>query len=161
MRAGHAFPSALQMVAEEMPQPTADEFRIAFEEINFGVPQQQALTSLAQRVPVTDLRYFVVAVLIQRETGGNLAELLNGIGGLVRSRLKFQRSIRTLTAEGRLSAWILVALPFALGAVISLVNPSFIRVLWTDPVGLKLVYGALAQMAVGIFWMSRLIKVRV
>jgi tight adherence protein B len=161
MRAGHAFSSALQMAADEMPEPCASEVRTTFEEVNFGVPVATALLNLAQRVPSADLRYFAVAVSIQRETGGNLAELLGSIATLIRARFRFVRSVRTLTAEGRLSAWILVLLPFALAAVISIVNHEFIRVLWTDPVGIKMLWCALALMGFGIFWMSRLVKVRV
>jgi tight adherence protein B len=160
MRAGHAFPSALKMVGSEMPAPIADEFRVAFEEVNFGLEQHTALANLAARVPSTDLRYFVVAALIQRETGGNLAELMSSIASLIRSRLKFERSIRVLTAEGRLSAWILVLLPFALGTVVYLINPTFIGVLFTDPTGIRLVTGALVLMVVGLVWMSRLVNVR-
>jgi tight adherence protein B len=161
MRAGHAFPSALKMVADELPAPLADEFRVAFEEINFGLEQQAALANLAVRVPSTDLGYFVVAALIQRETGGNLAELMSAIATLIRSRQKFERSIRVLTAEGRLSAWILVALPFALAAIVYAVNPAFIGVLLVDPLGIRLVIGALALMVFGLVWMSQLVKVRV
>lgn len=161
MRAGHAFASAMQMVADEMPQPIAGEFRIAFDEVNFGIPQQDALKNLALRVPSTDLRYFVVAVLIQRETGGNLAELLASIAALIRSRLKFLRSIRVLTAEGRLSAWILILLPFALAMAINAVSPGFLAVLWKDPRGLQMVGVALVLMIVGVLWMWRMIKIRV
>ncbi|MCX7056999.1 MAG: type II secretion system F family protein, partial [Proteobacteria bacterium] len=154
MRAGHAFPSALQMAAEEMPEPCAGEVRIVFDEINFGIPVPTALMNLAERVPTTDLRYFAVAVSIQRETGGNLAELLNSIATLIRARFRFLRAVRTLTAEGRLSAWILVLLPFALAGVITVVNPEFIRVLWTDPMGIKMVWSAALLMCLGIFWMT-------
>jgi tight adherence protein B len=161
MRAGHAFASAMQMVATEMPQPIAGEFKIAFDEVNYGIPQQDALKNLAVRVPSTDLRYFVVAVLIQRETGGNLSELLTSIATLIRSRLKFLRTIRVLSAEGRLSAWILVILPIALAVVINTMNPTFLAVLWKDPVGLQMVGGALVLMIVGIFWMWRTVKIRV
>jgi tight adherence protein B len=161
MRAGHAFPSALQIAGEELPDPIGAEFRTTFEEVNFGISQQAALSNLADRVASTDLRYFVIAALIQRETGGNLAELLNGIAMIVRSRQKFQRSVRVLTAEGRLSAWILVILPFAFAGVLFLINPEFISVLWAEPAGLSMVYGALGLMVLGMVWMSRIVRVRV
>lgn len=161
LRAGHAFPSALQMVATEGPEPIAGEFRISFDELNFGISMQDALTNLATRVPSTDLRYFVIAVLIQRETGGNLAELLDNLSALIRARLKLLGTVRVLSAEGRLSAQILTVLPFALGAVINLINPQFASVLWTDPMGQKMVAGALVMMIVGILWMWRIIKIRV
>ncbi|MDO9151921.1 MAG: type II secretion system F family protein [Methylotenera sp.] len=161
MTAGHAFPSALQMVGSEMPEPIASEFRIVFDEINYGIPTQEALMNLAERVPSTDLRYFVIAVLIQRETGGNLAELLANISELIRARLKLLGTVRVLSAEGRLSAWILTVLPFALGFVLQLMNPKFLSVLWTDPMGVKMVVMALIMMVFGVFVMWRIIKIRV
>ena len=161
MMAGHAFPSALQMVGDEMLDPIAFEFRIVFDEINYGISAQEALTNLTTRVPSTDLNYFVIAVLIQRETGGNLAELLGNISALIRARLKLLGTVRVLSAEGRLSAWILTILPFALAFVLQIVNPKFLSVLWTDPIGLKMVGVAMCMMAVGIFAIWRIIKIRV
>jgi tight adherence protein B len=161
MMAGHAFPSALQMVGSEMPEPIAGEFRIVFDEINYGISTQEALTNLSVRVPSTDLSYFVIAVLIQRETGGNLAELLGNISSLIRARLKLLGTVRVLSAEGRLSGWVLTLLPFVLGFVLQIVNPKFLNVLWTDPVGIKMVGFALCLMVVGIFAMWRITKIRV
>ena len=161
MMAGHAFPSALQMVGSEMPDPIAAEFRIVFDEINYGISTQEALINLNTRVPSTDLSYFVIAVLIQRETGGNLAELLGNISELIRARLKLMGTVRVLSAEGRLSAWILTILPFALGFVLQIINPEFLSVLWTDPMGQKMVVIALGMMLVGIFAMWRIIKIRI
>ncbi len=161
MRAGHAFPNALNMVGEEMSAPIGLEFRILFDEINYGVTLEDALLNLLSRVPSTDLQYFVVALLIQRQTGGNLAELLDNISAIVRSRIKLMGEVRTLSAEGKLSAWILSLLPFGAALMINLVNPGFMTVLWTDPVGLKMIYGALFMMAFGIWWMTRIIKIRV
>lgn len=161
MTAGHAFPSALQMVGSEMPEPIASEFRIVFDEINYGIPAPEALMNLADRVPSTDLSYFVIAVLIQRETGGNLAELLANISDLIRARLKLLGTVRVLSAEGRLSAWILTILPFALGSILHIVNPEFLSILWTDPMGVKMVVMALMLMVLGIFAMWRIIKIRV
>jgi len=161
MRAGHAFPSAIRMVAEEMPAPLGRDFRVLFDEINYGVPANDALAHLAERVPIADVSYFVVAVMIQRESGGNLAELLDKIAALVRERLRLLGEIRTLSAEGRLSALILTALPFGVGLVVNIVNPEFMAVLWTDPMGLRMVGVSLAMMAAGIFWMRRIIRIRV
>lgn len=161
LRAGHAFPTALSMLGDEMADPVGAEFRMLFDELNYGVTLQTALLNLLARVPSTDLRYFVVAVLIQRETGGNLAELLDNISAIVRARIKLMGEVRTLSAEGRLSAWILSALPFATGLLLTLVNPDFLSVLWKDPVGLNLVYGALGMMLFGIWWMSRVVRIRV
>lgn len=161
LRAGHSFPSALQMVGNEGPEPVSGEFRTTFDEINFGVSVQDALGSLAIRVPSTDVRYFVIAVLIQRETGGNLTELLSKISALIRDRLRIRGTIRVLSAEGRLSAWILTILPFALALVLHLVNPKFLAVLWTDRLGWNLLLGALVLMVVGVFWMWRIVKIRI
>jgi len=161
LRAGHSFPSALQMVANEGPEPVAGEFKTTFDEINFGVSVQDALSSMAVRVPSTDARYFVIAVLIQRETGGNLTELLGKISALIRDRLRIRGTIRVLSAEGRLSAWILSILPFAMALLLHLINPKFLAVLWHDKLGWNLVIGALVLMVVGIFWMWRIVKIRI
>ena len=161
MRAGHAFLSALQMAGSECPEPIAREFRIAAEEVNYGVAMQEALVNLALRVPVTDLRFFVVAVAVQRETGGNLAELLDKTAGLIRARFKLLGTIRVLSAEGRLSGWILTVLPFALLTIINFINPKFMSILWKDAAGLIAVYAGLVLMVIGIFWMWRIVKMRV
>lgn len=161
LRAGHSFPSSLEMVAEEGPSPIAGEFRVTFDEVNYGIPMQDALMNLATRVDSADLRYFVIAVLIQRETGGNLAELLDNLAALMRERFKLMGHIRVLSAEGRLSAWILSLLPFALAAAIHFIHPTFLATLWNDPMGLKMVYFAAFMMALGIVWMRYIIKIRV
>lgn len=161
LRAGHAFATGLQMASEEMAEPIAGEFRLTHEEVNFGVSLQQALTNMAARTPSTDLRYFVVAVLIQRETGGNLTEVLGNLATLMRARFKLLEKVRVLAAEGKLSAWILCIMPFAVAGVISLVNPGFLRVLWADPVGLKMLGAALVMMGLGALWMRQLIRIHV
>jgi tight adherence protein B len=161
LRAGHAFPSALQMVGDETQDPIAGEFRIVHDEINFGVAVPTALTNLGIRVPSPDMRQFVIAVLIQRETGGNLTELLSNISALIRQRLKLLMKIRVLSAEGRLSAWILCLLPFCLAGVINIINPRFMSVLWTDPMGLKMIYALLVLMVLGTLWMRKIIRIRV
>lgn len=161
LKAGHAFPSGLQMVGEETQDPIAGEFRTVHDEINFGVSVPSALSNLATRVPSPDMRQFVIAVLIQRETGGNLTELLGGISKLIRERLKLLLKVRVLSAEGRMSAWILCVLPFALGAVINLINPTFMAVLWTDPMGLNMIYAVLVMMTLGTLWMRKIIRIRV
>lgn len=161
MRAGHAFPSAVKMVAEEMPDPLGRDFRILFDETNYGVPTSEALRHLAERVPVPDVSYFVVAVMIQRESGGNLAELLDNISDIVRQRLKLLGEVRTLSAEGKLSAYILTALPFAVALMVNIVNPEFMSVLWTDPLGHRMVGVALFMMLVGMLWMRSIVRIRV
>lgn len=161
LRAGHALPSGLQMVGDEMPDPIAREFRITHDEINFGVSMQQALTNLSERVPSTDVRYFVVAVLIQREAGGNLTELLDNLSKLIRNRLKFHGKIKVLTTEGRMSAWVLGLLPFVLAGLLNFANHDFISILWTDPTGIKITSVVLGMMAVGATWLYKLIQIRV
>lgn len=161
LRSGHAFPSALQMVGEELPEPIAGEFRIVHDEVSFGVSLQQALMNLGERIPVTDLRYFVVAVLIQRESGGNLTEVLGNLSRLIRERLKLLARVRVLSSEGRLSAWVLVIMPFALAGVMNLVNPAFMSPLWTDPIGIAIVQYMLTLMAIGVLMLRKIIKIRV
>ena len=161
LRAGHALPSTLQMVADEMPTPISDEFRIVSSEINYGPGLQQALQHLAERVPLDDLRFFVISILIQRETGGNLSELMGNIAALVRQRLKFVRQIRALSAEGKLSAWILFGLPIVMAVVLSFTNPDYIGKLITDPTGAQLLYASAVMQILGAFWMYRIIRIRV
>lgn len=161
LRAGHAFPTALKMVGDEMTDPLATEFRLASDEVNFGVSMQAALTNLAARVPSTDLRYFVIAVLIQRETGGNLSELLTSISAIIRARMKLMGQIRVLSAEGRMSAWVLSLLPFGAAGMIQMMNPEFLEVLYTDPAGQKMLMAAGVMMVVGILAMRKIIRIRV
>jgi tight adherence protein B len=161
MQAGHAFTSALHLAAKDSPPPLSQELRIVFEEINFGVGTAQALQALSLRVASDDVRYFVVAVVIQSETGGNLADILKNTAHLIRERQKIAGVVRVLSAEGRISALVLSLLPFALAALMSLLNTGFISKLWTDPMGLQLVYFSLTLMAFGILWMWKLIQIRV
>jgi tight adherence protein B len=161
LRAGHALPAAIKMVGDELSDPLASEFRSVFDEVNFGISMPEALNNLSSRVPGTDVGYFVVAVLIQRETGGNLTELLGNISRIVRERLKLSGQIRVFSAEGRLSAWILGVLPFALAAVLQTVNPKFMDLLWTDPLGHKMLGAVAVLMVIGVFWMRKVIRIRV
>lgn len=161
LRAGHAFSSALQMAGTELSEPLAGELRKAHEEVNFGVPLDQALLNMEQRVPLMDLRYFVVSVLVQREAGGNLTEVLTNLSRLIRERLKLLARVRVLTAEGRLSAWILSLMPFMLFALIASVNRKFMEPLWTDPLGISLVRIMLVMLLLGVLWLRRITHVRV
>ena len=161
LRAGHAFSAALAMVGNEAQEPIAGEFKATFDEINFGISTKNALMDLTKRVPIPDLRYFVLAVVIQLETGGNLAELLGMLSNLIRERFKLFGKIRVLAAEGKLSAYILLALPFVLAAALQVVNPGHLDLLWTDPTGFRLVIGALVMMVIGSFVMWRIIDIRV
>jgi tight adherence protein B len=161
LRSGHSFSSGLQMIGEEMAEPIANEFRIVSDEVNFGVSLQQALTNLSERVPLTDLRYFVVAVLVQRDSGGNLTEVLGNLSRLVRERLKLYGKVRVLSSEGRLSAWIVGSMPFALAGVLNLVNPAFMSPLWKDPIGISIIKYMLILMVFGVLILRRIIKIRV
>lgn len=161
LRSGHAFSSALQMVGEEMAEPIAGEFRIVHDEVNFGVSLQQALTNLSERIPLTDLRYFIVSVLIQRDSGGNLTEVLGNLSQLIRERLKLMAKVKVLSSEGRLSAWILGIMPFALAGVMFLVNPDFMSPLWNDPIGISIIKYMLILMAFGAVILRKIIKIRV
>jgi tight adherence protein B len=161
LRAGHSFANVMQMVGEELPDPIASEFKFAYEEINYGVPMNEALHNLALRVPLTDLRYLVIAVLIQRESGGNLAEVLGNISRLIRSRLKLLAQVRVMSAEGRMSAWVLGVLPLAVMLLMVISNPAYVRLLWTDPIGVKLMWYAFGVAVFGVLWMRKLIRIRV
>ena len=161
MRAGHAFPTALKMVGEEMQDVVGAEFRVVFDEVNFGVAMPDALMNLATRVPSTDLRYFVIAVLIQRETGGNLTDLLTSISAIIRDRLKLLGQVRVMSAEGRMSAWVLGLLPFAVGGLATLANPGALDPLFTDPLGRKMLYGAAGMMLLGVFAIRKITHIRV
>ncbi|MES2741163.1 MAG: type II secretion system F family protein [Pseudomonadota bacterium] len=161
LRAGHSFSNVLQMVGDEMPEPIGAEFKFAYEEINYGVPMNEALLNLAARVPLTDLRYLVIAVLVQRESGGNLAEILNSISRIIRERLKLLGQVRVLSAEGKMSAWVLGLLPGVVLLVTSLINPAYVSLLWTDPSGIKLMWGSVGMIAVGVLWMRSVIRIRI
>jgi tight adherence protein B len=161
LRSGHSFTSTLGMVGDEFPEPMGGEFRVTFDEVNYGVSLHDALMNLVTRVPVQDLRYFVIAVLIQRETGGNLAELLDSIAALIRERFKLFDKVRVLSAEGRLSAWILGLLPFGTAAVMALLNREFLSVLWEDPAGIRMVGTMLVSMLFGLIWIRRIVRIRV
>lgn len=161
LRAGHAFSSALSMVGSQAQEPIASEFKTTFDEINFGISTKQALLNLASRVPLTDLRYFVIAVSIQLETGGNLAGLLGVLATMIRERFKLLNKIRVLAAEGQLSAYILVALPFVVAGAIQVLNPKYMGLLFSDPAGVNIVVTALVMMALGVLLLWRLTKIRV
>jgi tight adherence protein B len=161
VRAGHSLPLGIQMLADEMPEPIAAEFRLVHEQVSFGVSLQQALAGLCERVPLTDYRYFAVAVLIQRQSGGNLAEVIGNLSHLIRERLKLLARVRVLSAEGRMSAWTLALLPFLLGALLYFVNPDFMRPLWVDPIGVSMLRALLCMMLLGIVVLSRITRIRV
>lgn len=161
MRAGHSFTNVLQMVGNELPEPLSGEFRAAHQELNYGVPLNEALYNLADRIPLTDLRYLVIAVVIQRESGGNLAEILNNISYIIRERLKLVGKVRVLSAEGRMSAWVLGMLPFAVMLFMLIANPTYISLLWTDPTGIQMLWSSAGMLLIGVLWIRRVVHIRI
>lgn len=159
LRAGHAFATGLGIAAEEIPAPVGREFRRVYDEQNFGMAMPDALKGMARRVPVLDARFFVTAVLTQREAGGNLAEVLDNLSGVMRERFKVKRQIRVVSAHGRITALVLLMLPPGLAAVLYTVSPQFLRVLIDDPLGVRLIAFAVAMQLIGTFVISRLVKV--
>jgi tight adherence protein B len=161
VRAGHAFTSGLEMVSKEAPEPVSGEFRKTFEEQNFGLPLRDALSNLAERVPLVDVRFFITALLIQKDTGGNLAELLDELSRLIRERFRIHREVQIKTAQGRLTAIILIALPAGMLFVMRIVNPSYVNVLFEDPLGLKLLAGAAAMQVIGAAILWKIVHIEV
>ncbi|MBU1001113.1 MAG: type II secretion system F family protein [Proteobacteria bacterium] len=161
LKAGHAFSQGMRMVADEFEDPIGPEFAKTLDEINFGISVGQALLSLTQRVDCPDLKFFVVSVNIQRETGGNLSEIVSNIARLVRERFKFAGKVQVLAAEGKLTAYILLSLPFAIGLAISAINPEYMSEMHTTENGRNLITGALILMSMGAAVLKKLITIRV
>ncbi len=159
LKAGHPFSATLKLVAEEMDQPIATEFGIVFADINYGLDVRQAFFNLLERVPNMTLMTVVIAVIVQRETGGNLAETLSNISAVVRGRFRFQRKVRTLSAEGRMSAWILALIPFVLFVGIMVTTPAYLTLLITEPAGVKIISIAFIMIIIGIFWLRQIIRI--
>jgi tight adherence protein B len=161
LRAGHAFTGGLQMVGEEFDDPVGPEFIKTLNEINYGIGSEMALRNLLNRIDSNDLKLFVLSVAIQRESGGNLAEIMDNISRLIRERFLLKGQIKSLSAEARLSAYILIAMPFFIGLIIYLVNPAYVKVLFDDPIGHMMLIAAGIMMLVGIIVMKRMVKVKV
>ncbi|KJV05896.1 type II secretion system F family protein [Methylocucumis oryzae] len=161
MRAGHRFNDTMSLVASELPEPISSEFGITFDELNYGVDMRVAFNNLLSRVPSVSLMAMVTSVLVQRESGGNLAEILQSISGVVRSRFKFQRKIKTLTAEGRASIFVLAAIPFGLFGLLEVTSPDYVNVLFTDPLGPKIIGSGLVLMGLGAIWVKKMLKIDV
>jgi tight adherence protein B len=161
VRAGHAFTTALELIANEVAEPIASEFRKLFEEQKFGLPVRDALINLTQRVPLVDVKFFVTAVMLQRETGGNLAEILDNLSYVIRERFKIMRQVRVHTAQGRLTMVLLMSLPPVIVMVMLVMSPNFIRPLFTDPLGHTLVVAGIALQTVGYFWIRKVIRIQV
>jgi len=161
VRAGHAFTTALEMIANEIAEPVAGEFRQLFEEQKFGLPVRDALLNLADRIPLVDVKFFVTAVMLHRETGGNLSEILDNLSYVIRERFKILRQVRVHTAQGRLTMVLLMALPPTIVVVMLTLNPGFIRPLFTDPMGHILIVAGIVLQTVGYFFIRRIIRIQV
>ena len=161
LRAGHPFSAAIKLVADEMDDPVAEEFGTTFADINYGNDSRRAMLGLLQRVPSTTVMALVTSVLVQRETGGNLAEILERISAVIRGRFKLQRKVKSLSAEGRMSAWILALVPLFLFAVITLTSPDYLPMMLEAEVGKKMIiYGAVSGI-IGIYWIKKIIRIEV
>jgi len=161
LSAGHAFSEALHMVAEEMPEPISGEFRKTYEEQNLGLSLKLALENLMERIPLLDLRMCVTAVLIQRETGGNLGEILEKVSYTIRERFRIMGDLKTLTTSSRLSAWLLCGLPIFVAIAVTFMNPDYMAVLWKDPRGHYLIAAALSMQITGMLIVRKILNIKI
>jgi tight adherence protein B len=159
LRAGHGFTTGLAVVAEEAPQPVAGEFRLLYDQQNFGMPINDAMKAFASRIPLLDARFFVTAVLTQRESGGNLAEILTNLANVIRERFKVKRQVRVISAHGRITAWILCGLPPTLALAMMITTPSHMMVLVTDPLGNYMVFAAIFMQIAGTLIIKKLVNI--
>jgi tight adherence protein B len=161
LRAGHPFNATLRMIAEDLDEPIASEFELTFGDMNYGNDLRRAMLGLLSRVPSVTMMALVTSVLVQKETGGNLAEILKQISAVVRGRFKLHRKVRTLSAEGRMSAWVLALVPLILFAVISVTTPDYLPLLVNDPRGQKMIIYGMISGALGILWIRRILRIEV
>jgi tight adherence protein B len=161
VRAGHAFTTGLEIVAKESSEPVASEFRACFEEQNYGLPMRDALVNMTDRMPLVDVRFFVTALLVQKETGGNLAEILDELARVIRDRFRIYREVRVKTAQGRLTAIILIALPIFMLVALEGVNPAYVRVLFDDPIGPPILAVAALMQLIGSILIWRIVHIEV
>lgn len=161
LRAGHAFQTALGMVGDELKEPVGPEFKKTFDQQNYGLPLREALNQLADRVTVLDVKFFVTAVLIQRETGGNLSEILDNLAHVVRERFKIRRQVRVHTAHGRFTAFVLLSLPAVLAIALSMLNPEHMAPLFHERMGQMALLTVMVMQAVGFFWIRKVITIEV
>ncbi len=161
LSAGHAFTESLHMVATEMPEPISSEFRKTYEEQNLGLSLKLALENLVHRMPLLDLRMCITAILIQRETGGNLSELLEKVAYTIRERFRIMEDLKTLTLSSRWSAWLLCALPIGLAVYMSVMNPKYMEVMWLDPRGHKLLAIAAIMQAMGMLMVQKIMRIKI
>ncbi len=161
LQAGHAFAESLHMVSTEMPEPIATEFRKTYEEQNLGLSLKLALENLSERVPLLDLRFCITAIMIQRETGGNLAEILEKVSMTIRERFRILEDLNTLTTSSRMSAWILCGLPLFVALAVTIMNPEYMSVLWKDPRGHNLLYAAGFMQLMGMLIIRKILKIKI
>lgn len=161
LRVGHSFSAAISLITRECPDPLGTEFKVCFEEQNFGLDMRTSLENLVERMPLQDLRIVVTAILIQRESGGNLAELLEKASNVIRQRFRLKRQVQVFTAQGRLTGWILTLLPFILGAGLYMLNPKTMSLLWTTPIGVKLLIGAAISLLIGSVIIQKIIRIKI
>ena len=161
LRAGHPLTAGFKMAADDGSEPVAGEFRRVFEEQRFGLPLQESLLGMADRVDLVDVRILVTAILIQREVGGNLAEILDNLAAVVRARFTIRRQLRVYTAQGRMTGYLLAALPLILFTILYTLNPSYMSILFTDPVGKLLILVAVSMQLVGFLWIRKIIKIEI
>ena len=159
MRAGHAFTTGLAMVAEEMPQPIAGEFRLLYDRQNFGLAMEDALREFGQRIPLLDAKFFVTAVLTQRDAGGNLAEVLENLASVIRDRFKVRREVRTKSAHARLTGWILAGLPPTLAFLMFMISPDHMMLLFRDPLGIRMLVVAVSLQVIGTLIIRKLVRI--
>jgi tight adherence protein B len=161
LRAGHAVPAVLEMVGREIAEPLAGEFRLLHEEQSLGLPLRDAMLNLVERVPRDDMRFLATAVLLQKETGGNLAQILDKTAALARDRARLRGQLRIYTAQGRITGWILCIAPFIMFGLISMVNWKYERILFTEPIGLKIIYVGMVMMVIGILVIRKIIDIKI
>jgi tight adherence protein B len=159
LRAGHALTTTLQMVGEEVPEPVGAEFRQMFEQQNYGMSLADALKAFARRSPILDARFFVTALLTQRETGGNLSEVLDNLASVIRERFKVKRQVRVMSAHGRITGWVLACLPPAVGLILFTISPAQMRVFLEDPLGMYMVVAAIILQVIGVFAIRKIVDI--
>lgn len=161
LRAGHSLAAVMEMLGQEIPEPLGAEFRILHEEQSLGLPTREAILHLVDRLPLDNLRFLATAILVQNETGGNLTQILDKTAVVMRERVRLRGQLRIYTAQGRVTGWILGAMPFIMFALISLVNPGYERILFTDPLGIRMVYIGMIMLVAGILVIRKIVDVKV
>ncbi|MGC4081815.1 MAG: type II secretion system F family protein [Vicinamibacterales bacterium] len=160
LRAGHAFPTGIKIAADELPEPAGPEFRLLYERQNFGAPMSEALRAFADRIPTIDARFFVTAVMTQREAGGNLSEILDRLAGVMRERFRIRQEVRTRSAHGRVTAYVLAGMPPVLALLMMIANPKQMSIMFTDPLGVKLVIAGVVLQVFGVLIVRRIVDIQ-